>query len=608
MKTRLIAFILICAGSLLVYFNSIPGDFVWDDTLLIKQNHFIRDISNIKNVFRVDFWEASFKSQKGLFYRPVITVSLMLDYLFYKNNPAGYHLTNVIMHTLTSFMVLQICLYFFSLTSSVLAALVFAFHPVHTESVSFISGRTDIFAAFFLITSLYFFILTVNSVDIRLMFFSGLFFLLALLCKEASAAGFFIIFFLWAYFKVIHTKNYSYYILDIIRKTLPYTFAMVIYIFLRNMVYAGPVKYSHEYPAGSWLYTLLTMPKIWFVYVMKLFFPVGLSIDYAPEVVTSVFSPYFIVPVILFIGILWFAVKCYFDQKKPVVFAVVWFSLTLLPASNIIPIGVFMADRFLYIPSFAFAFLAGFIYDRYYPGKPEWVKRAMAYSFFVILALFVILTIRRNFDWATSQRLWLKTAQTTPESFRAHGSIANMYIEKNMYEDALREAKLSDLYRPNDPRNMGTIGVIYMAMGNYDLAAQYFEKSIELDPSDFRTYANLYLIFNEQKKYDRAYNAIDKATQLSPGNIDLWKMKAQFCKEHKLYERLSECYLQIIELVPTDHQLLNQIALYYQDEAKDYAMAVKVYKKMIQTNSDPEVFRKMKECMDKITVEQLNKR
>ncbi len=604
MKTRFVAVIIIFVACVFAYFNSLSGDFVWDDNLLIKDNYFIQNISNITKVFTIDFWEASLKAQKGAFYRPVVTASLMIDHLFYKNNPIGYHLTNIILHILTSIMVLHVCLYFFSLTSATLAALVFAVHPIHTESVAFISGRTDICAALFLLISLYFFILTVNSVDIRFSFFSGLFFLLALLCKEAAVAGAVMILFLWGYFKMFRTRKYSYYIVDLIRKTLPYVLALIIYIFMRKAVYSGPVKYYHEYPAGSALYTFLTMPKIWFCYVMKLFYPVNLSVDYAPEVITKLFSPYFLFPCLFFAVLIGVAIWCYFTEKRLFTFVILWFVMTILPASNIIPIGILMADRFLYIPSFAFAFLAGYIYDKYYFDLNESAKRIMAYSFFIILALFLVLTVRRNFDWKDNQRLWLKTAKTTPASFRAHGSMATMYMEKNMLDDALREAKLAAIYRPGDPRNMGNIGVIYMTMGNYDSAIDYFEKSIALDPADFRTYANLYLIYNEQKKYDLAFNALDKATQLSPNNIDLWKLKAQFCKDHKLYERLKESHMHLIELIPTDIKLLKQIAQYYQDEMQDYPMAVKVYKKIIQTNSDPEVFTKMKQCMDKITFQQ----
>lgn len=134
-----------------VYANSLQGEFIWDDKDLIVDNSYIKNWSNLDTNLTKDFFYRSQDKGKVGYYRPVITLSYMLDYSLWKQNSSGYHLTNLIFHVLNSVTIyLLVLLLSGSLICSLLVSLLFAVHPIHTESVSWIAGRTDLIASFFL--------------------------------------------------------------------------------------------------------------------------------------------------------------------------------------------------------------------------------------------------------------------------------------------------------------------------------------------------------------------------------------------------------------------------------------------------------------------------
>lgn len=139
-------FLLIFITSL-VYLNSFGNDFVWDDLNNIVQNKELNNPLGIREVFLNP-------SGSQIFYRPIPYMTIWLDWHFWRANPAGYHLTNLIFHLACVILVFFLCKRLVqSKRLSFLAALIFAIHPVHTEAVTYISGRSDIISGFFIFLS-----------------------------------------------------------------------------------------------------------------------------------------------------------------------------------------------------------------------------------------------------------------------------------------------------------------------------------------------------------------------------------------------------------------------------------------------------------------------
>src|SRR3989337_99951 len=178
--------IVVIFSSLAIYINSLGGDFIWDDIEQIVENPAIKDIGNIPSFFTSDLWRLISNPTIGsYYYRPFFLLSLAGDYSRWELNPFGYHITNLALHALASFLIYQIGRrLFLNSTPAFLGSMFFAVHPVHVESVAWISGRTDPMAALFFLLSFYFYILFRDGKGLTMLIFSLISYFFSLLSKE----------------------------------------------------------------------------------------------------------------------------------------------------------------------------------------------------------------------------------------------------------------------------------------------------------------------------------------------------------------------------------------------------------------------------------------
>ncbi len=581
MRYRWLGLLLVATVCAISYANSLPNGFVWDDNMFIRDNYFIRDFSNITKVFGVDFWETSVKAQKSSFYRPLITASLIVDYAVWKFNPFGYHLTNLLFFTMCCIMVWLASGFFLSRRAALTAGILFAVHVIHTESVTFILGRTDVLAGCFMFAAMFFFLRSDSGFEKPLksvpFWVSVVLFCASLFCKEASVMALPIF---CAGSACRRGQSRPFGVKRLAVMMIPYALVILLYLIVRRAVYAGPIKYEHLPPGGTMLNTMLTMPKIVLLYIYKLFFPVALSIDYQPAVVTSFFSPMFIIPVLV-VSALGLASLIRSVSSTPAYGGFCFFT-ALFPVMNFIPIGLFMADRFVFIPSFGFVLLAGWVFERVATRiNPSFGLKIPLTAILAVILCLTVLTVRRNADWRDELRLWVKTARTTPASFRAHGSLGQIFLNKGMISAALSETNKALLFRPNDSRVLGNMGIIYMKMNNYNKAVEFFEKSLKYDSTDFRTHANLYSIYATMGQQQKALNAITRALECNPGHLELWKIKVQYLVKIERYDEALKAYVGALEKVQPDAELLFGLADLYKNIYNNYDMAAKVYKKIL---------------------------
>ncbi len=173
---------------MLVVYATAPGfNFIgFDDNDILKQRYFIiGDISKIKLAFTTD----AFLGTNGTFYRPLQTVSFMLDALVGGPKPFIYHLTNLLLHIASS-----LCVFWLLLTLGyqrllcLLLALVFALHPMFVPMVAWVPTRGDLLLTIFVIITFILFIKSFRANRPALVVWHGLTFFLALLSKETAVA------------------------------------------------------------------------------------------------------------------------------------------------------------------------------------------------------------------------------------------------------------------------------------------------------------------------------------------------------------------------------------------------------------------------------------
>lgn len=184
-STVILSAIVIIILGFAVYANSLNGQFVWDDIHLVKENKFVKDWSNLEKLFKTDIREGA--GRRGNAYRPVQMITYMIDYSVWKLNERGYHLTNTILHILVALSIYWIInIIFRDNLVSLLTAALFVVHPVHTEAVSYISGRADPLSFLFMLLAFIFYIKNLNSRSLIAFICMLLSYVCAILSKESS--------------------------------------------------------------------------------------------------------------------------------------------------------------------------------------------------------------------------------------------------------------------------------------------------------------------------------------------------------------------------------------------------------------------------------------
>ena len=152
---RILQILLISALAVITFLNSLENAFVYDDVFTITNNYFIRDWGNFPALFTNDY----FNNSGEVTYRPVVTLSYFIDYSIWRLNPLGFHLANILLHTISTVLV-------YTLLSGIiknsavpfLTGILFAAHPILTEAINGISYREDLLAAVFFLSSILLFI------------------------------------------------------------------------------------------------------------------------------------------------------------------------------------------------------------------------------------------------------------------------------------------------------------------------------------------------------------------------------------------------------------------------------------------------------------------
>jgi tetratricopeptide (TPR) repeat protein len=371
--------LLIIISCTYAYQSSFFGHFTYDDIPLILGNPFIRDWHHLPVLL-----------EGG---RPVRALTLMFDYALWGLDHRGYHLTNFLLHILASLL----CFFFLKTLFqnrrlAFISAILFALHPVHTEAVMGISHRKEMLAMIFLLIAYLSYIRLGHRFPGYMLSLAC--YVLALLSKQVALA---LPFLLVAQELIMpRSENPPSGPSGLFRRLAPVipfllipalAFVLVLPDFRLFSQFKPPDFADLRYPL-----ILATSIRCFIPYLRLSFFPVHLSVDYTVPVSQSMFEPrlFLAVTAILMVGILCVSLA----KSRPVLsFALVWFLINIFPVMNIIPSNVFLAERYLYIPSLGICLLLAGLFEEVihhpkdllshrYQGIPE--IAAVALLFFLI--------------------------------------------------------------------------------------------------------------------------------------------------------------------------------------------------------------------------------
>ena len=499
------AFLIITIG-IIIYSNALGGDFIWDDAGFVVRNDFIKDLK----LFPAYFTSKEALARGGLGgenYRPLLVLSYAFDYSFWKLNPLGYHAVNVSFHILNALLVFSLILLLTRRrAAALLAALFFLAHPIQTESVSWISGRADVLFLFFYLASLIAYIRYTQRKGIVLYLASLLLFAFSLLSKEMAASLPFIIVLydlLYGGKERLSVKAIRYF---------PFFLTLESYVILRFNVIGKLAQTG--YWTGDFYTTMLTMARGIVYYIRLLVYPVGQSADYITFPLSrSIKEPAAALSIIVLAGLFLAAIKLA-KKHKLLSFSILWFFITLAPVTNIIPVKIPIAERFLYLPSISFCLILSLFLASLFR------RHALIYAAFFVVSVYSSLTLIRNESWADEFAFFGKILERYPDNDRARLNLSALHYNKSDMDRSYEEAKKALKSAPEEyPAARGLMALHHLQNDRLDEAAGEFRKILKAKPRSIKAYTGLAIVHMRKKEYGLAYDEYRKALALNPGSL-----------------------------------------------------------------------------------------
>jgi len=521
----------------LVYLSSLHNEFVmWDDNLYVYENPHIHPVN-------AAFFRWAFSNFYGANWHPLTWISHAMDYAAWGLNPMGHHLTNNILHAVNTFIVVILVAKLLEarrtsrqqnppllpsqegsyIVIAAVTGLLFGLHPLHVESVAWVSERKDLLCAMFFLLSILAYTKYVsigggsrNKHYILVVFL----FALALLSKPMAVSLPVVLLILdWHPFNRISSMKSF---LSAFLEKLPLIALSLVSSVLTVLAQkAGGALQTFEVITFS--SRVLVAAESLLSYLWKMVLPMNLIPYYPYPKNISLFSTEYLLSVVLVFGI---TGACIIMVKKQKLWLSVWgyYVLTLLPVLGIVQVGSqAMADRYTYLPSLGPFLLISLIASGLWQKSP--LRRAWA-GLVIVVAILVIsslsfLTYQQIAIWKDSLTLWSYVAdrerQDTP---LVHSNLGLVYNRLNMPEKTIEQYLTAIRLQPDFLEAHYNLGVFYQERNIFDKAMEQYLIAIKLKPDYVEARDNLGNIYQTLSMPDKAMEQYLINTKQAPDDAE----------------------------------------------------------------------------------------
>ncbi len=472
----------------LLYASTLWFGFVYDDRVQILANPFIQAWRYFFHDFTSNVWAQSSKYYAA-YYRPIFLGWLRLNYTAFGASPWGWHLTSVLLHGLATVLVLRLALRLLRNTwQAAVTALVFAVHPVHVESVAWVSGAADVLMSVFFVASLLCYLDWRESRSAGWMAGSLLLALLSMMTKEPGVMLPAIVFvYAWIFNGALEGDRIKSggRFRAAVTEAAPFFMAALLSWALRMAVLKTPPLAITDYKT-----ILLTLPGLLLFYLRLVVWPVGLGLFYDRQYVQQATFGSFLLPlsILALLVVVLTVVLRRSSQKREGAFAALLALLVLAPALWVrwFRSYDFVHDRYLYLPVAGFAMLFAIgIGELRGRTAPAWIApRRQVLPVAVISVALIIGNVTLQTNWANDLLLWYHCYRIAPHNPVVLNNLASVLGERGefriavpMFLEVLRED-------PGNADAQGNLGYTYYLMGDLGQAEQHLNRAVQLNPMD----------------------------------------------------------------------------------------------------------------------------
>ncbi|HNW89788.1 MAG TPA: tetratricopeptide repeat protein [Bacteroidales bacterium] len=584
-------------ATLAIYFKAIRFEFlIWDDNMYINLNERIKELSweNVKMMFS-EFYFGN--------YHPITTLTYAIEHKIVGDGPGLYHFTNILMHAMNALLVFVLIkkLSPKNVNVALITAAFFAVHPMHIESVAWVSERKDVLYTFFLLLSLIAYTDYLKSKKIKHLIFAGILFLLS--CFSKSAAVILpLVLILFDYYlnRKINWKTLA--------EKIPFFVISLIfgYLAMNSQKAAMPLTDAQVIPVFDRIFIVSNSVVM---YLLKAFVPINLSALYPYPVQLGGTLPVIYYISVLFVGLLLFFVWYSRRWGKDVIFGFLFFVVTIILVLQIITVGnATMADRYTYVPYIGVFFIIGKLFENLSTKANGAYKKPLQIVLVLGCIIFSVVSFFRIDVWENDETLFSDVMEKHPENPLAYNNRGCYYL-KIAQSDSLSSAKKEMFFKKSydDFNNLIKVNKDYAAayhnrglasyfLKDYAGAIRDFDVEIQKDPEKEELYFDRGNAKKDNLDYAGAIKDFDKVIELDPKAENAYFNRGNVKKELNDFAGAISDYDKAIEIDPKLIKAYNNRSM-LKCILKDYEGTIADYDKMIELNPNDTVTIKNREVI-----------
>lgn len=499
---------LLLAVTVLAYRHAWTAGYIWDDDVYVTQNQLLTAPDGLRRIW--------FSLDSPSQYFPLVYTTFRLEYALWGLNPAGYHWVNIILHAANALLVWRLLLAL-RVPGAWLAAALFALHPVHVESVAWITERKNVLMGLFFLLSLLAWVRFVERETKR----PGKYYALALLFYALALFS-----------KTTACTLPAALLLNLWLNKIPITLRrvrqIVPFVILGIAMGLVTIWWERHHQGTQGELFAIGLPErflvagraLWF-YLGKLVWPVDLAFSY-PRWTISTANP---LDYVWLLATAALAAVIYFARRQlgrgPEV-ALVYFAATLSPMLGFIMLYTFrysfVADHYQYMASIGPLALAaaGLSIGGKFLGRQRFVLEPAIWT--ALVASLGFLTWQQCKMYRDSDTLWQATIATNPQSWMAYNNIAISLLQKGKTDEAIAHYNKALELDPNYGEGHYNLANALLRLGRTEEAVTHYEKALEIYPKNIPARYNLASVLVQSGRVDEGIAHYRKALELNPKN------------------------------------------------------------------------------------------
>ncbi|XP_053311295.1 protein O-mannosyl-transferase TMTC4 [Spea bombifrons] len=535
----------------LCFANSYNGNFVFDDSEAIINNKDLREETPVDDLWLHDFWGTKLSSNAShKSYRPLTVLTFRINYSVAGGlHPLGFHVVNIILHCLVSVLLLDVFSILFGTVACsskgkkityapkapLLAASLFAVHPVHTECVAGIVGRADLLCALFVVLSFLGYCkalpgLSAGSYSVFWVILSIILGAIAMLCKEQGIT----VLGLNAVFDIFVICKLN--IVECIQKalhrdrtseniTFPYKGLFsrisllvsggvsVLYVRWRIMGTGPPLFTEVDNPASfadSFLVRVVNYNYYYSLNGWLLMCPWWLCFDWSMGCIPLIksISDWRLIALLslwcCLFGLMYQALCSTDGQKRRILTVGLGFLIIpFLPASNVFfRVGFAVAERVLYLPSIGYCVLVTYGYCKLCRQVKN--KKLLGTVMLGIVAINVARCIYRSHQWTSEELLFNSALSVCPLNAKVHYNVGKNLADRGHQAAAIQYYREAVRLNPKYVHAMNNLGNILKERDELQEAEQLLSRAVSIQPDFSAAWMNLGIVQNSLTRFDEA--------------------------------------------------------------------------------------------------------